>query len=169
MVLKKIDSVWNYSLDTNGVALRTNRIDFGSEQQFKHLLPTNSGYPFTQNYPGNPPFYYNTQPASRMFAYVIGPTFYINSATLFGQPTASNTFMIVGLVKLGDLLGSETTDFFLDNYQTWVLLQTVMNLNNYVKEDQRIQIGQKMLNDAWTASTFNDSQQAAMGEWTDLN
>ena len=169
MVLKKIDSVWNYTLDTNNVPLRTNRIDFGTEQQFKHQLPTNSGYPFTQNYPSNPPWFYNTIPSSRMFAYVTGPTFYVNSASLLGYPQTTNQFMIVGLTRLGDLLGAETSDFFLDNYQTWALLQTLQNLNNYVKEDQRVQIGAKMLNDAWTTATFMDAQQAAMGEWSSLD
>ena len=129
MALKKIDSVWNYTLDTNNMPLRTNRIDFGSEQQFKHILPTNSGYPFSQVWPQNPPYYYNTIPTSRMFAYIIGPTFYMNTATFTGQNLTSNQFMIVGLTKLPDLLGNETSDFFLDNYQTWCLLQTLQNLD----------------------------------------
>jgi hypothetical protein len=104
-----------------------------------------------------------------MFAYITGPTFYVNTANQVSQPPGSNTFMIVGVQVLGDLLGTETSDFFLDTYQTYCLLQTVMNLNNYVKEDQRIQIGQKMLNDAWTTATFNDSTQATMGEWANLD
>ena len=169
LTLKQIDSVWNYTIDAQGVAQRTNRIDFGTEQQFKHLLPTNAGYPFTQQYPGNPPFYYNTIPSQRMFAYTIGPTFYINTANQQGLPPGTNQFMIVGLQQLPDLLGQETSDFFLDNYQTWALLQTLQNLNNYVKEDQRIQIGQAMLANAWSTATFMDAQQAAMGEWTNLD
>ena len=166
MTLKMIDSVWNYTLDTNNVPLRTNRIDFGTEQQFKHLLPTNSGYPFTQNYPGNPPFFYNTIPSARMFAYVIGPQFYVNTSSLLGYPQSTNQFMIVGLQMLGDLLGTETTDFFLGNYQTWCLLQTVMNLNNYVKEDQRVQVGQKSLSDAWNATPLSPISRSSLNRFS---
>lgn len=161
--LKKIDSIWNYSKDTSGNMLPTNRIDFATEQQYKHLLPTNMGYPFTQVYPSSPPYYYNTIPAQQMFAFVVGTNLYVNTCN------AASWFMIRALQLLPDLDGSETSDFFIDNYQTWLLYATIQNLNGFLKEDQRIILSNTIVQAAWNAATFQDGGQGAMGEWSNLD
>lgn len=161
--LKKVDSLWNYTKDSSGNMLPTNRIDFATEQQFKRLLPTNLGFPFTQTFPAFPPFYYNTIPTQQMFAYVIGPTLYVNTCN------APSKFMIRGLQKLADLTGAETSDFFIDNYQKWLLYATLQNLNGFLKEDQRVAISAALLNNAWNDVTFDDGGKGAQGEWSNLD
>lgn len=162
--LKQIDMVFNYTKDTLGNMQPTNRIMLDSSRWFRTLLPVNMGYPFTQTYPQYPPFYYNTIPTQQMFAYIVGTMFYVNTAN------APAWFMIFGQQNLPDLTGSETSDFFIDNYQYWLLLATVQNLNNYIKEDNRVALSQNQLDSAWAKATFDDAKKGYQGDdWTSLN
>jgi hypothetical protein len=163
LFIKKVDSLWNYVKDANSVMLRTNRIDFATDRQFKSLLPTNMGFPFSMTYPTNPPYYINTIPSQQIFAYVIGPDIFVNSCA---TPTF---YMFDGTKKLPDLTGAETSDFFIDNYQNWLLYATLQNLNGFLKEDQRVAISASLLDKAWTDATFDDSRVGCMGEWSNLD
>lgn len=164
LLMKSIDSVWNYTkTPITGVMVQTNKIDFATEQQFKHLLPTNMGFPFSSVYPSVPPYYYNTVPSQQMFAYVVGQTLYVNTAS------TPSWFMIYGTQLQPDLDGSETSDFFLDNYQNLILYMTLQNLNTYLKDDQRVLISQSLLDKAFEAATFDDANVGGMGEWANLD
>jgi hypothetical protein len=162
--LKQIDMVFNYTKDTQGNMQPTNRITLDNSRWFRTLLPVNMGYPFSQTYPQYPPFYYNTIPTQQMFAYVVGTQFYVNTAN------APAWFMLFGQQALTDLTGNETSDFFIDNYQYWLLLATVQNLNNYIKEDARVALSQTQVNEAWAKATFDDAKKGYQGDdWTSLN
>jgi hypothetical protein len=162
--LKQIDMVFNYTKDSQGNMQPTNRITLDNSRWFRTLLPVNMGYPFSQTYPQYPPFYYNTIPTQQMFAYVVGTQFYVNTAN------APAWFMLFGQQALEDLTGNETSDFFIDNYQYWLLLATVQNLNNYIKEDARVALSQTQVNEAWAKATFDDAKKGYQGDdWTSLN
>jgi len=162
--LKAIDMLFNYSKDTQGNMQPTNRILLDNSRWFRQLLPTNMGYPFTQTYPAYPPFYYNTIPSQQMFAYTVGSQLYVNTCN------ASSWFMFFGQQALADLTGSETSDFFIDNYQYWLLLATMQNLNNYLKEDARVALSAAQVKEAWDKATFDDAKKGYQGDdWTSLN
>lgn len=164
LVLKQIDAVFNYTKDTQGNMQPTNAIPFDNTRWFRRLLPVNMGFPFSQVFPQNPPFYYNTIPTQAMFAYVVGPTFYVNTAT------APAWYMIFAQQALADLSGSETSDFFIDNYSQWLLYATIQALNLYLKEDQRVQISMAMVTDAWNKVVFDDAKKGWMGnDWSTLD
>ena len=42
-----------------------------------------------------------------------------------------------------------TTDFFITNYISWMKLRALYQLNFYLKEDQRVNITQAALREAW--------------------
>jgi hypothetical protein len=163
--MKSYDMLFNYTKDTSGNMQPTNRITFDNSRWFNRLLPTNMGFPFTQVYPQvYPPFYYNTIPTQQMFAYVVGSNLFVNTCN---QPS---WFMFFGIQKLPDLTGSETSDFFIDNYQAWLLLATLQMLNNYLKEDQRVAISATLVNKAWEQVVFDDTKKEYQGvEWTGLD
>ena len=163
MYIKKIDTLWNYVKDAAGNMGPTNRIDFATEQQFKRLLPTNMGFPFTQVYPSGPPYFFNTIPTQQNFAYIIGTKLFVNTCA---TPT---WFMFIGTQVLPDLAGSETSDFFIDKYQNWLLYATLQNLNGFLKEDQRVAISASLLDKAWAEATFDDSRSGSQGEWSNLD
>lgn len=163
--LKSIESVWNYAKDTFGNMQPTNAILLDNQRWFRKLLPTNMGYPFTQIFPQNPPFYYNTIPTQQMFAYIVGPKFYVNTCNV-----SPSWFMIFGSNFLPDLAGSETSDFFIDNYSKWLLLSTIQNLNLFTKEDQRVQILNAEATREWATATFDDTKKGYQGDsWTNLD
>jgi hypothetical protein len=163
LLLKNISSLWTYTKDTAGNMTPTNRIDFSSERQFGHLLPTNMGYPFTSSNPAFPPWYFNTIPTQQMFAYVIGPTIFVNTCN------SPSWFMFMGTQRLPDLVGTETSDLFIDKYQNWLLYAAIQNLNGFLKEDHRVVVSAALLTAAWAEATFDDSRAGGMGEWANLD
>jgi hypothetical protein len=77
--------------------------------------------------------------------------------------------MFIGTQVLPDLAGSETSDFFIDKYQNWLLYATLQNLNGFLKEDQRVAISASLLDKAWAEATFDDSRSGSQGEWSNLD
>lgn len=162
--LRSIDMLFNYTTDTQGNYQPTNRILIRSTQDFRQLLPTNMGYPFLQTFPSIPPYYYNTIPTQQMFAYIVGPNLFVNTCN------TATSYMLFGQLSLPDLSGSETSDFFIDNYQRWLLLATIQNLNGYLKEDQRIAITAAEVNNAWDRAVFDDAKKGYQGDdWATLD
>lgn len=71
--------------------------------------------------------------------------------------TGSTNFLIDGFQWMPDYDGTVTTDFFLTDYSSWLLLQTIYTLNLYLKEDQRIPLSMAALQDAWTKVLANET------------
>ena len=162
--IKTIDMLFNYTKDSTGNMQPTNKISLDNPRWFRQLLPANMGWPFTSGYPAYPPYYYNTIPTQQMFGYVVGTNLFINTCN------AASWFMFFGQQDLADLTGSETSDFFIDNYQYWVLLASVQNLNVYIKEDSRVALSAALVNSAWDKMTFDDARKGYQGDdWTALD
>jgi hypothetical protein len=162
--IRSIDMLFNYTTDTTGGYQPTNRVLLQSTQDFRGLLPVNMGFPFLQTFPSTPPYYYNTIPTQQMFAYILGPHIKLNTCT------TNSWLMFFGQQSLIDLTGNETSDFFIDNYQRWLLLATIQNLNGYLKEDQRIAITAAEVNNAWDRAVFDDAKKGYQGDdWVTLD
>jgi hypothetical protein len=162
--IRSIDMLFNYTTDTAGGYQPTNRVLLQSTQDFRGLLPVNMGFPFLQTFPSTPPYYYNTIPSQQMFAYILGPHIKLNTCT------SDSWLMFFGQQSLIDLTGSETSDFFIDNYQRWLLLATIQNLNGYLKEDQRVAITAAEVNNAWDRAVFDDAKKGYQGDdWVTLD
>ena len=162
--IRSIDMLFNYTTDTVGGYQPTNRVLMQSTQDFRRLLPTNMGYPFLQTFPSIPPYYYNTIPTQQLFAYIVGPNIKLNTCTV------DTSLLFFGQQSLADLTGSETSDFFIDNYARWLLLATIQNLNGYLKEDQRVAITAAEVNNAWDRAVFDDAKKGYQGDdWVTLD
>ena len=162
--IRSIDMLFNYTTDTVGGYQPTNRVLMQSTQDFRRLLPTNMGYPFLQTFPSIPPYYYNTIPTQQLFAYIVGPNIKLNTCTV------DTSLLFFGQQSLADLTGSETSDFFIDNYARWLLLATIQNLNGYLKVDQRVAITAAEVNNAWDRAVFDDAKKGYQGDdWVTLD
>ena len=162
--IRSIDMLFNYTTDTVGGYQPTNRVLLQSTQDFRRLLPTNMGFPFLQTFPSIPPYYYNTIPTQQLFAYIVGPNIKLNTCTV------NTSLLFFGQQSLADLTGSETSDFFIDNYARWLLLATIQNLNGYLKEDQRVAITAAEVNNAWDRAVFDDAKKGYQGDdWVTLD
>lgn len=65
--------------------------------------------------------------------------------------------------------GTET-DFLLDNCFDWMLFYCISQLNFYLKEDERVMISDKMLNDTWDSMVkWNNELIMSSVDTTDLN
>lgn len=164
-ILNGIDTLWNYVKDNQGNLQPTNRIDLATPNMFRRLLPVNMGFPFSQlSQQQNPPYYFNTVPSQQTFAYVEGSRVYLNNQS---QPV---WIMFRGTQQLPDLDSDDTSDFFVDNYSTWLLWSTLQNLNGYLKDDQRVQISQPLLASSYDKMCFDDTQKALQGDdWSALD
>lgn len=76
-------------------------------------------------------------------ARVQGPQLFIDGAT------TSSSVMVIGPEWKVDLVDGNTDDFFLEYGTTWLLYQTIQNLNLYLKEDSRVQIADAVVQRAW--------------------
>lgn len=120
--VKKVRSVWSCSA-TGG---RIKNLDLEYESVESRLRPTEE-----------------EQDISKIRAFQRGTKLHVT-----GYET--NTTFLVDVYKwMPDYSVSVTTDFFLDNYVTWLKLRSLYQLNFYLKEDQRVNITQAALREAW--------------------
>lgn len=71
-----------------------------------------------------------------------------DSATMIGEATT----VVMDVVEfLPDYSDDHTTDFFLVECQDWLLYRTIGHLNMFLKEDQRVPIASRVVDDAWEA------------------
>lgn len=64
----------------------------------------------------------------------------------------TETTIVLDIVEfLPDYSATVTEDFFLVECQDWLLYRTISHLNMFLKEDQRVPISVKVMDDAWEA------------------
>lgn len=155
VLMQRIDSVYNYS--TNVVAAgtvyaRTSRIDFGNVADFKREVYTDGGAEwFTQTATGRPLF-------RRKFAYMDGQNLRIVSVD-----TASPV-LLNGIKWLDDLAGTEDTDIFMVYFPDWFFWATLIQLNQFLKDDQRINIDASFVGRLWQSVKEMDGRIANSGD-----
>ncbi len=71
--------------------------------------------------------------------------------------TNTSNFLIDGFKWMPDYDGSVTSDFFLTDYSSWLLLRSIYCLNLYLKEDQRVPLSMSALMEAWERVLKNEN------------
>lgn len=159
VLMRQVDSVWNYS--TNSVSAgtvyaRTSKIDYGKVGDFDRELPVDSGSIQIQTA-------VQSQLARRKFAFCKGSTLHVVSVD------TATPVLLNGIKFLDDLTGSETPDIFLTYFTDWFFWATLIQLNQFLKDSERIQIDYSFVNSLWeTVKTF-DGQIANSGDNASLD
>lgn len=159
-LMKRVDSVYNYSTSTitaGTLYARTSKIDFGHVADFKRELPVDGGTEFL------------TQTASssllarRKFAYMNGQLLHVVSVD-----TAANV-MLNGITFLDDLADGDAADIFLTYFPDWLHWATLIQLNQFLKDDQRINIDSVFVGNLWKSVKEMDGQIANSGDNANLD
>lgn len=155
LLYRRLDSIWNYTTSTvpaGTLYSRTSKVDFGSSNDFKQEVPVDSGSEFfTQTATSTPLF-------RRKFAYLNGQTLRVVSVG-----TAA-PILVNGISFLDDLTGSESPDIFLTYFTDWFFWATLIQLNQFLKDDQRINIDMAFVGRLWQSVKEMDGQIANSGD-----
>lgn len=160
ITVKLIEKVYNYT--TRSVAAgtlyeRTAELDYRRESELYKSLPM-SGVGTTRS-----PNTFLTMPtAGRSVAWTKGQKLFINSESL-------EWYLLDIVEQKPDLIGTETSDFFIDNAPDWLLFKSIQMLNGYLKEDHRVAISQRALEDSWETFTQFDSDVDNANDAVDLD
>ncbi len=160
-LMKKIDNVYNFSASTipaGTVYIRTSKIDFGNVKDYKRELPVDSGsqYLLQQTATG-------ILLARRKFAYINGQILAISTVD-----TTANV-MVNGTTFLDDLLPSDSPDLFLTYFSDWLFWATLIQLNQFIKDDARINIDATFVGKLWQSVKEMDGQIANSGDSVTLD
>lgn len=155
ILMKRIDSVWNYS--TNSVSAgtvyaRTSKIDLGSSGDFKRELPVDGGS-LTLNQS-------TLSVARRKFAYFDGPTLKITTI-------GSTSSVLLNGIKYIDAVTDN--DIFLTFFSDWLHWATLIQLNQFLKDEQRISVDAAFVSRLWSSVKEMDGQIANSGDIAGLN
>jgi len=155
VLMKRLDSVWNYS--TNSVSAgtvysRTSKIDFGTVGDFKRELPIDGGsLTLEQN---------TLTTARRKFVY-------LNGQNLHVVTVGTATPVLVNGIKFVD--ESADNDIFLTYFTDWFFWATLIQLNQFLKDDQRLNIDYSFVSKLWQSVKEMDGQIANSGDTASLN
>ena len=159
-LMKRVDSVYNFSTSTTPAGTlyaRTSKIDFGHVGDFKRELPTDSGTEFLVQTASSSIL------ARRKFAYLNGANLHIVAVD-----TAANV-MLNGITFLDDLADGDAADIFLTYFPDWLHWATLIQLNQFLKDSERINIDASFVGKLWQSVKEMDGQIANSGDSVTLD
>lgn len=136
---KKIESVWLYA-GVGASYLKARRVPAMTVGDSKLYYPVGDQRDWLNN-PNVP----NWQVTDLKW-YMKGSKVYI----IGGAPTGTS-YLYCDIIKYLDDLTGSNTNFLLDYGHDWLKFKTLLYLNAYLKEDQRVLIGTNLLDAAWTS------------------
>lgn len=155
VLMKRIDSVYNFSTSTISAGTlyaRSSRIDLDTIGAFKRELAVDSGVGLLNA---------NTQQVCRRkFAYVNGVLMHVVSLE-------TSTPVLVNGIKFIDTVTDN--DIFLTYFSDWFFWATLIQLNQFLKDDQRISIDLAFVGKLWQAVKEMDGQIANAGDSASLD
>jgi hypothetical protein len=157
VLMKRIDSTWNFatqSISAGTLYARSSRIDLGSPGQFKRELSVDVGAN------GGIVSANTMQITRRKFAYA-------NGANLCVVTLDTSTPILVNGIKFVDAITDN--DIFLTYFTDWLFWATLIQLNQFLKDDQRINIDMAFVGRLWQSVKEMDGQIANAGDGADLN
>jgi hypothetical protein len=160
-LMKRIDSVYNFSTSTISAGTlyaRTSKIDFGNVNDYKRELPVDGGQVFQLQQTAS-----SSLLARRKFAYMNGQLLCISTVD-----TAAPV-MLNGTTFLDDLLPSDSADVFLTYFTDWLFWATLIQLNQFLKDDARINIDSLFVGKLWQSVKEMDGQIANSGDAATLD
>jgi hypothetical protein len=155
VLMRRIDSIWNYS--TTGVTAgtvyaRTSRLDFGTSNSFRRLVPVDAGtLTLDQQY---------LSTARKKFAYVQGPLLKVSTV-------GTATPVLVDGIKI--VTTNADDDIFLTYFSDWFHWATLIQLNQFLKDSERINIDLVFVNKLWQSVKEMDGQIANAGDIATLD
>jgi hypothetical protein len=159
--MKRIDSVYNFSTNVCPAGTfyaRTSKVDFGNVADFKRELPVDSGSQYLMQQTAT-----GLILARRKFAYMNGPLLQVVAVD-----TAADV-MLNGITFLNDMSDGDTADVFLTYFPDWLHWATLIQLNQFLKDDQRINIDSSFVNKLWQSVKEMDGQIANSGDSANLD
>lgn len=145
--LKRLEQMWQYTTVANGVTnyyRRTMRIPAMTLGDLKGEYPSTVGFD-----PRIPPV--NIQPTMTQEWYIQGTSLYLIGATT-AQP------VMCDIVQWLPPYDGTTTDFFLTYHADWLVYATLEHMNQFLKEDQRVPIDEKLMERKWkSVITFDEN------------
>jgi hypothetical protein len=154
-LMRRIDTVWQYSTDAAGNYVRSQRIDLGNVNDYRRELPVNMGTVGQ--------LYTNPTSTQRPFAYFEGQSLKVTTFS------ASTTFLLNGIAFLDDFTGSEDPDIFLTYFTDWFLWATIIQMNLYVKDSERFPVDLPTVDRLWKSVKEFDGQIANSGDGANLD
>ena len=154
-LMKKIDGVYNYTTSTISAGTlyaRTSRIDFGHVNDFRRELPVDEGLMATNLTASS------TLLARRKFAYMNGATLQLVSVD------TATPVMLNGITWLDDMIDGDSPDIFLTYFSDWLFWNTLLQLNQFLKDSERINIDASFVNRLLQSMKEMDGQIANSGD-----
>lgn len=155
VLMKRIDSAWNFStnvVSAGTVYARTSKIYLGTSGDFKRELPTDGGSLTLEQS--------TLSVARRKFAYLDGPTLKVTTVG-----TAAN--VLLNGIKYIDAVTDD--DIFLTYFPDWFFWATLIQLNQFLKDEQRISVDAAFVARLWQSVKEMDGQIANAGDIAGLN
>lgn len=157
VLMRRIDSVWNYTtatIDVTTIYPRTSKIDMGNAADFKRELPMFNGPTDAINW--------QSLQVRRPFGYYSGATLYINS-------TVSSPYLLNGIKWLDDMADGDSPELFLTYFTDWLLWATIIQLNMYLKDSERFPVDNATVARLWESVKMFDGQFANSGDVANLD
>lgn len=155
VLMRRIDSVWNYSatsVTAGTIYPRTSRIRFlPNPGEFKNDVSVDPGALSLDTAT-------SSVLARPKFAYLNGSTLCITTVS------TSTNVLINGISFLDDLAGSEDPDIFLTYFTDWFFWATLIQLNQFLKDDQRVPIDLSFVERLWLTVKQMDGDIANSGD-----
>lgn len=158
LLMKRIDSVWNYSAYVVGASTyyaRTTRVPFDYSGRFNRELSIVDRQ-FNPNQS-------SSVTAMDQFAYATGDQLFVTTIS------TATPYKLVGIKFLDDLTGAESPDVFLTYFTDWFRYATIAALNVYLKDSERFPIDTTVLANLWQSVKTLDGTIANMGESVNLD
>lgn len=159
-LMKRLDSVYNFSTSTipaGTLYARTSKVDFGNIGDFKRELSTDSGTEFLIQTASS------SLLARRKFAYTNGANLHVVTID-----TTANV-MLNGITFLDDLADGDAADIFLTYFSDWLFWATIIQLNQFLKDSERINIDSAFVGKLWQSVKEMDGQIANSGDSVSLD
>jgi hypothetical protein len=155
VLMRRVDSVWNYS--TNAVTAgtvyaRTSRLDLGTSNSFRRQLPLDAGSLTLDQV--------QSAVARKKFAYTQGTKLKV---TTVGTATP----VLVDGISLVTTVTDD--DIFLTYFPDWFHWATLIQLNQFLKDDQRVSIDLVFVNKLWQSVKEMDGQIANSSDIASLD
>lgn len=140
MLVKKIESCWQFEA---AQLLKIRQIPFILESDLHNIIPMMED---AVTFPVSNPVTFKYR------AYVRGTKLYVSGLQ-------SNMELLVDVtLGLPDYVASGDTDFLSERYPDWLLFRSLMQLNAYLKETERIQVSKALLDQAWEEILQDDNE-----------
>ena len=153
IAFKNVVSAWSYVTYGTSYA-KFKQYDFINEVDLKNILPMDDEYP--NGWP-------IVQAPTTVEQQTLKRRVYVQTGTnkIFLTGVQDLTWIwLDGYQMMPDYDAvTVTTDFILDNYHSWLLWATLQKINGYLKEDQRVVISQRALEQAWDVVMQDDMGQ----------